>query len=485
MSQARQIFKNTAAMTVADLVNRAGSMLLSFLIARMLHASGLGIYSAAIAYYGLIAVASGMGAQDFLVREIARDRERTNRYVVHASVVALAVSSAVMAVFFLILPHLDYSTELASGTGVVILAIIPGTLNTIQNAVFVAHQRVEFVLYTRFVATLVNVILSVVLLASGEGVVSLLVAFVVVEYLVMFCFYFFISRYIARFRWEFHLAFARKLVWEMRVFAALSLLSALFAQPEVIILSLVSDEEQIGYYSAANKLVGFWYLVSQMYMANVYPVLSRSYYLAEEKFQIIQDKSIKYLLALSLPLTAGIVGAAAPATRLFYGPGFEAAVLPLQIMALNIPLAYVSAVLWRVLAARNRQDRVLWVRIVTLITRLGGGYLLAVWWGVLGAAISVPLNLLLNTLLLALYVRRSGIQIHFVALGWRFALAAAAMGVVAWVLGPQLNLWLLVLIAAAVYAGLVLLLKGFGDDDLALFRQVWQSQRARGQRGVL
>jgi O-antigen/teichoic acid export membrane protein len=485
MIQARQIFRNTAAMTLADLVTRGGSMLLCFLIARMLQADGLGIYSTAMAYYGLIAVASGMGAQDFLVREIARDPDETNRYVVHTSVVGLAVSSGVMAVFSLILPHLGYSAELASSTGVVILAIIPGTLNLIQKAVFVAHQRVEFVLYTRLLGTLVNVVLSVFLLARGYGVVSLLVAFVVVEYLVMFCFFLLISRYIARFRWQFEFSFARKLLWEMRVFAALSLLSALFARPEVIILSLVSDEEEIGYYSAASKLVGFWYLVSQIYMTNVYPVLSRSYRLAEARFQIIQDKSIKYLLAISLPLTAGMIGAAAPAIRLFYGPGFEAAVLPLQVMALSIPLAYVSAVLWRVLAARDRQDAVLWVRIITLGTRLGGGYLMARWWGVLGASLSVLVNMLLNTLLLAVHVRRSGIRLRFMALGWRFALAAMVMGVLVWAVAPQLSLWLLVLIAAVVYGGLVLVLKGFDAEDLALFREVWQPRKSHQQHGEL
>jgi O-antigen/teichoic acid export membrane protein len=199
----------------------------------------------------------------------------------------------------------------------------------------------------------------------------------------------------------------------------------------------------------------------------------------------MQDKSIKYLLAVSLPLTAGMASAAAPAIRLFYGPGFEAAVLPLQIMAFDIPLGYVSAVLWRVLAARNRQDAVLWVRIITLSTRLGGGYLMMRWWGVLGASISVLTNLVLNTLLLAVYIRRSGIRLRFLALGWRFALAATVMSVLAWVLGPQVHLWLLVLIAAVVYAGLVVLLKGFDADDLALFRQLWQPKAPQQQHGEL
>jgi O-antigen/teichoic acid export membrane protein len=474
VNQPRQIFKNTAAMAIADLVNRAGSMVLSVLIARMLQAGGLGVYSAAIAYYGLIAVASGMGAQDFLVREIARDRDRTNNYVVHASVVGAVVSAIVMAVFLTILPYIGYSVDLRSGMYVVILAIIPGTLNTIQHAVFVAHQRVEFVLYTRLVGTVVNVGLSLYLLLRGYGVVSLLIAFVVVEYVVMVCFFFFINRYIATLRWKFEFSFARKLVWEMRTFAALSILAALFAQPEVILLSLAQDEDQVGYYGAAIKLVGFWYFVSQMYMANVYPVLSRFYHLDGRKFQIIQDKSLKYLLAISLPLTAGIIAAAEPIIELFYGPGFESAVRPLQILAWNIPLAYVSAVLWRALAARNRQDSVLWVRIITLFTRLGGGYLLILWWGAVGAAIAAAANLLLNMLLLVFYIKREKIQLHFFRLGWRFTLAALGMGIVTWLLQHQLSLWALVPLAGAIYAILVLVLRGFSSDDFALIRQVWQ-----------
>jgi O-antigen/teichoic acid export membrane protein len=472
MNQPRQIFKNTAAMAMADLVTKAGNIMLSFLVARILQAGGLGIYSTAIAYYGLLAVASGMGAQDFLVREIARDRGKTNRYVIHASVMGTLAAVLAMVVFAGVLPHLGYSVELTSGVYVVILAIIPGTLNTIQYAVFIAHQRVEFVFYTRLVGTVINVGLSLYLLLHGYGIVSLLIAFVVVEYVVMFFLFFFINRHIVRLHWEFELASAGKLVWEMRTFAALSILAALFAQPEVILLSLVVTEEQIGYFSAAIKLVAIWYVISQMYMSNVYPILSRTYRLAEQQFQFLQDKSNKYLLAIALPLTVGLIAAAEPIVRLAYGPGFEAAVLPLQILALSIPSAYVGAVLWRVLAARNQQNSVLWVRIITLITRLGGGYLLILRWGVMGAAISTSANLLLNTLLLALYIRRDGIPLKIFQLSWRFMLAALVMGAVTWALRDQLVLWVLIPLAGIVYVLLVVLLKGFAADDITLFRQV-------------
>lgn len=478
ISQSRQIFKNTLALTVAFLFNKGGSFVLTLLISRAFHASGLGIYSAAIAYYDLIALAGGMGAKDFLVREIAKDTAQVNHYVIHAGVVATASSIVLMALFALLLPHLGYSAETMASLAVVILAIVPGALHTIQDAVFIAHQRVAFITYTRFVTTAFQLGLSVYLMAQGHGITSLVAVFVATEYLVVISYFYLINRYIAPLRWVFQIRSALKLAWEMRTFTALSLLASLFVKPEVIILSLFYDEAQVGYYSAAIRLVSFWYFVSQMYMTNVYPVLSRSYHLDDQSFQVIMDKSIKYLLAISLPLAAGIVAAAGPIIELLYGPGFETAAPLLQILAWNIPLAFVSAVLWRALAARDRQNAVLSAQVVTLFTRLGGGVLLISWLSSLGAAIIAPVNLLLNTLLLGLATRREGIRPRFVQIGWRFALAATAMGGLTWVLGPQFHLGIVVIVAAIAYAALIVLLRAFSPDDIALFRQIWRPQRA-------
>ncbi|MBN1449859.1 MAG: flippase [Anaerolineales bacterium] len=474
MNVPRQIFKNTVALSIADLVTRAGSMVLAFIISRVLHVSGLGIYSTAMAYYSLLSVASVMGAKDFLVREIAKEPSRTNQYVIHAGMIGTVASVAIMVIFWLVLPLLGYSAELAQAMLVTVIAIVPGTLTIVQDAVFVAHQRVEFVMYTRFVITCLNVGLGVYLLTHGYGVVNLLAVFVALEYLMMACLFIFINRYITRLHWEFKFSIVKNLIWEMKTFTALSLLAALISQPEIIILSLTQDEAKVGYFSAATKLVGFWYFISHIYMTNVYPVLSRSYYHADQKFQIIQDKSIKYLLAISLPLTAGTIAAAGPILHLFYGPGFEESILPLQILAWSIMPAFVNAVLWRVLAARNQQASVLWTQIVTLFTRLGGGYLLMVWLATIGAAISVPANMMLSTLIFAYFIQRSGCKVHLLRLSWRFALAALGMGVLAWFLSQSLSLWVIIPISALIYAGLALMLKAFSQDDIALFRQIWR-----------
>jgi O-antigen/teichoic acid export membrane protein len=479
MNQPRQIFKNTLAQTIAKLIGKGSGIIIAFVMARTLHATGIGIYATTLGYFGLLDTATNMGATTFLIREIAKEPSKTSRYVVHFSVVGGLFAAIGLVLFWAILPHLGYSTELVTSLYIITPAIIPGTLNAVQYSVFVAHQRVEFVTYTTFLLTVPTTALTVALLIFGYGVVSLIVTFVVLQYLITIVRFFFINRYIAPLHWEFEFSFALKLIREIKTFAALSILGGLLSQPEIIILSLVASEAQVGFYSAALKVIGIWQFLPQIYMTNVYPVLSRSFHLGDDKFEVIQDKSIKYLLAISLPLAVGIAATARPIVKLLYGPGFAASVLPLQIMAWAIPINFLSAVLWRALAARNRQRSVLWAQITTIFTRLGGGFALSASLASLGASISTVANLLLNSLLLAYYIGRGGGRVRFFRLGWRFILAALAMGVLTFLFSGQLQLWFLVPLAGAIYAVLVFLLRAFSPDDFALFRQIWRPKAAR------
>jgi O-antigen/teichoic acid export membrane protein len=479
MNQPQRIFKNTVAQTIANLTNRASSILITFVMARTLHATGVGIYATVLGYFGLIDEATNMGATTFLIREIAKEPSKTNRYVVHFSVLGGAFAAIVLFLFWALVPHLGYSGELALCLYIIAPAIVPGTLNAVQYSVFVAHQRVEFVTYTTLMLATFTIGVNLYLLIAGYGVVSLVVMFVVIEYLITIVYFYFINRYIAALHWEFEFRFAIKLLRDIKTFAALSVLGGVLAQPEVIILSLVASEAQVGFYSAALKVVGLWQFIPQIYMTNVYPVLSRSHHLNDQKFDIIQDKSIKYLLAISLPLAAGITVTAAPIVKLLYGPDFESAVLPLQIMAWNIPLIFLSAVLWRALAARDQQRSVLWARIVTLFTRLGSGFALSALFASLGASISTMANLLLNTLLFLFYIERGGARLRLFQLGWRFVLAAVAMGILTSLFGQQLQLVFAVPLAGAIYVAFIFLLKAFSPDDFALFRQIWRPKTTR------
>jgi O-antigen/teichoic acid export membrane protein len=472
MNQARQIFKNTAVLGAARLIDRAGNIILAFFVARILHAPGLGDYATALVIHELVTLSSQMGSSNLLIREIGKSHENTNRYFVHLTVMTAGLAALGMILFAVALPHLGFSSTITDVLRVVLFAFIPGTLIALEESVFVAHQRTEFVTYTTSIAAALNIAVSLFLLLTGNGVVSLVVAFVVTQWTVMFCELFFIQRYIVPLRWELDLKFARSLAGEIKTFAAISIVAAFFSRPEVIILSLVSTEAQIGFYSAALKIVGVLQYIPQIYMTNVFPVLARAYHLADRRTLDIQNQSIKYLLAISLPMTVGLIVAAEPLINLLYGPGFEPSVIALRVLAFYVPLTALFAVLWRVLVARHEQDSVLRVMILVTFGELVGGYFLISGWDSLGAAVISTVISLFSVILLTLSMKQDRIQLLYFRLGWRFALAAVGMGLVLIPLRGALGLWGLLTLGVISYLIFVILLRAFSREDLDLFRTV-------------
>jgi O-antigen/teichoic acid export membrane protein len=470
MGEARAILKNTGLLAGARIIERLSSLVLTFFIARKLGAGGLGVYSAAIAYYIIVAGAGELGVTNLLVREIAKDRSKTNTYLVHLSVLAVAASAVVVGPLVFILEEFGSGHQLVSAISIVLIAVCPGIVNAIQEGVFVAHQRVELQTYTTLVASLATVGISVALLEHGAGLLSLVTTFVVVEYLVTICYFVLTNLYVERLHWQFRWTTAVELVKEVKEFTAISILGAIFSRPEVVLLSMFATAEQVGYYSAALKVIDVWYFLPQTLMVNVFPVLSRAYERGLERVQALQDTVVKYVLACVLPLCVGTAASAGPLVRLLYGDDFGRSVLLLRLLSFNLIVYTLHSLFWRVLAARGEQGLVLRVQLFTTFARVGSGYGLIEAFGALGAAIAMPASLLFHTLLLGFYVRRDGTRIRGIWLAWRFAAAAACMGVAAWFAAERLDLLFVVPAGVGVYVGLALLFGAVSPHDYARLR---------------
>jgi O-antigen/teichoic acid export membrane protein len=481
VSQANAVFRNTAVLATARIIERLSGLVLAFSISRHLGASGLGAYTTAITYFGLIAVAGSSGAQNLIIREIARDRERTSRYVVHASVLALGLSAVLMGAAWLVIPHLGYSAELRDSLMVIVLAVAPGTLNTIQEAVFIAYQRTHFETVTTLVSSSLLIATSVMLLKTGHGVVPLVVTFVAIEYAVTTVYFVIINRLIVRLRLSFQWRVATEVLHEIKAFAGSSLIAGLFARPEIIVLSLVADTAQVGYYGAALKIADIVQFIPEVYMVNVYPLLSRSFDGAAANARQIRDYATKHLLAFALPVATGIAAAAEPLIRAFYGDSFDQSVVLLRILAVTVPLYALNSVLWRVLAARGEQSKVLRVQLTTIPIRLTAGVALISAFEALGAAIVTPAALAMHGVLLARYVRRDGSSLGLIRLGWKLAVAASIAGGAVFALSGRLPLLALVACGTVVYVGVVILVKPFTHEELLALRRSlpWASRTTR------
>jgi O-antigen/teichoic acid export membrane protein len=468
---ANRIFKNTLALSIASAGQLVGNIILFFYLSRLLQAEGLGIYATVMAVFQTATLGCGIGLNTFLTRELPRNLAQTNRYLIQSGLISLASALLLIAGLYLLIPHLGYLPQTQMGLYIIALALIPESLNIVLYATFISHQKAEFITATSVVVILGRISVSLLALYLGFGVISLIVVYAAFSYLSLLMYLFFLRRHILAPQWEFSRQFLWRMLRDLKVFAALAVLNGLFSQSEVLILSLMGGETQVGYYSAALKLVSIWAMLPTAYMTATFPVLSATFQESRPAAVDIQNRSLKYLMALAFPLAVGMTVTAGVIIPLIYGPGFQESIEVLRILAWYLPLIFCNMVLWRVLIVRGEQRTVFQVQFVTEILQV----LLAVWLipalGCNGAAWAVLGGNLAYALLSIYYVRRDNTPLPLVQLCWRFVLASFVMGLFTWLCVPWLSLLILVPAAAIVYLALVWMLHAFSSDDIALFRQ--------------
>ena len=88
MNQTRTILKNSAALGLSGIIEKASTVYLSICVARELGAGSLGVYSLVTMYYGLLFLVVELRSTTYLVREIAKDHSQTSKFVVHTAIIS-------------------------------------------------------------------------------------------------------------------------------------------------------------------------------------------------------------------------------------------------------------------------------------------------------------------------------------------------------------------------------------------------------------
>jgi O-antigen/teichoic acid export membrane protein len=345
-------------------------------------------------------------------------------------------------------------------------------MNIVLFTMFISHQKAKFISFTSLVVILGRIFISLLALYLGFGVISLIIVYAGFSYLSLLLNFIFLKRFIISPRWEFNFPFLTKMVLELKYFAGTTILNMLFSQSEVIVLSLIGGETQVGFYSAALKLVTVWAMLPNSYATAIFPVLSSTYHESRSRAVDLQNKSLKYLMALAFPLAVGICLTASLIIPLFYGPGFEGSIFTLQLLAWYLPLAFCNMILYRMLYVRGEQHNVFRIQFTSEIIQVISAVVLIPIYDWNGAAVALFIGNFSYSVLSIFFVVQDKSHLPLLQISWRFVLASTLMGVFVWICKPVLNLFFLIAGAVVIYLALLLILRAFSNEDLLLFKRL-------------
>ncbi len=440
-STVQRIAKNSLAPIALTLFNRAIDLAFAALMLRILGPANAGDYAYAIAVFMWFEILANFGLDAYLTREVARHRDRANRYFFNTTALRLAVMllGAPLLVGFVLLRQTVIAdlTSPAATQAIVALALLyagllPGSLAKGLTSLFYAYEKAEYPAALTTVSTLINRGLGVVALLAGWGIVGLAGVSVVVNFITLGILGFLAMRLFFRPAWTPSRALQREMVTESWPLMANHLLATLFYKVDVVLLEAMQGSFILGLYSTGYKLLDMLMVIPSMFTLAVFPILSRQAQEDREGFRRFYRLGVKLLVTLVFPAAFLSTLAAREMVLVLGGPEFlPGAMISLQLMAWSMPVGWINSLTQYVLIALDEQ------RYLTRAYLIGFGFSLAanlIFIPRYGFRASAIIHLFSEVALFVPFTLR--LQRRMGPIGWREvvgkpALATLAMGGVA------------------------------------------------------
>ena len=161
-----------------------------------------------------------------------------------------------------------------------------------------------------------------------------------------------VSKKIAKCSLEFDLHFIKLTLKEALPFAMMNIFIVVYFRIDTVMIAILRNDLELGWYSAAYRLLEGMILIPNMIMAPIYPVFSRLFISSIDSLMLLYKYVLKIMTIISLPITIVAMFLSEEIIRTFYGTAFANSTYALLILIWAIPFILSYVRLWST-TARN------------------------------------------------------------------------------------------------------------------------------------
>ncbi len=481
-AQPRRVARNTSFLTISQIINYGEGFVYVILLARYLGPQGLGVWNFAVALIAVFSILANFGLTTITTREVARDTSKASKYAANLIPIGLLFALLTTSLIVVFVNALGYSQQTIYVVYILAIGMIVNAVAGLLFAIFQAFERLEF-------QAVVLVIGSVVQLCGAVIAIQLhlnLVAFALVSlvssgaglaYAYVIC----IRRFFVP-HLEADFTFWKRVLIEAWPMAAVAISVIIYFRIDVIMISFIQGTTAVGFYSVAYSLSEASLVVPSMFIASIFPIISRLYQASNTSFRDTCALSMRYLLYLALPIAFLVTLWAKPIVPLLYGAGFAPSVLALQILIWAAAIMYVSMVSGNAFVAANLQRLYMRLTLSMIAVNVSLNLFLIPTYGYVGASFATVVTEAFGLAAGLIILGRHGydFRLRRTSLPPLFGLSVI-LAISALMYFGDFPLALITVIDLAVYA-LILYKFGINEYDKQLILSVLPLRRTESER---
>ncbi len=395
----QRIAVGTLARSIGEVIGKLASLVIYVAIARELGDALFGDFIFGMSLSLTLLMLAGLGMQELLAREVARDRRRLGDLLWNVVVIKTLMLFLVLGIVAVVVVFKDYPVE--TGAAILVVGVATGLeyqLNTFY-AVFQGVEQNHHVATSLLVNRISTAAMGLGVLAAGGGLLAVAVAFALGSAFGLLTAYVLMRRYVARPRYVIDPTQWRQLIRVGFPLGLMSILNSTILRLSVVVLGFAAASSAIGEYGAAFRLIEATMFVSWAFGGAIQPWFAR--HTGDGPISLARGYEIamKTMIGLLLPPALVCVAFAEPLIDVLYGSDYANAVTPLQLLAVMTVLYGLNALAMTVLNGRDRPQDFTRPAVFVLVLDLVLSVLLVSLFEADGAAISLVVSSALLVLL--------------------------------------------------------------------------------------
>ena len=449
---------NMVSLVTSDVVNRAATFVLYALVARHLGALEFGQMCLALTLVFVFRVLAVAGLRNLVTRELAKDNRKTDQYLVNGSAVVAACSLLSIVILLLFVRLMNYATGTASIILLLSLGLLPYSLSAICEAVFQAREKMHYIACANVPVNIAKAGLAFLILQQGYGLYHLVILVLACHVVTVGIEWGLMLRHIARPRVRIDPRFCLAMTRSTSTFLGITGITAIMASLNIVLLSKLASETQVGLYNAVTQLTMPAVLLYDNIVLSVFPMMCKRFDRSLHSLKRISEYLLELLLGIALPMVVGLLVLADSAFLLLYGDEqFLLASGALRIVVWTLILNAFTQVLGRALVASMREKVTLRIVAIDALVNLVLGLILIGQFGLVGAAVTALLTKTVDFFQHYVPVSRLLGKIPLGRLVWKPVVASTCMAVYL-ALERDQGVILTTVSACVLYAGILLAL---------------------------
>jgi len=440
--------------------------------ARYLGAAGFGILSFALAFTGIFGVFSDLGLSTLTVREVARDKTLASKYLGNITVMKIILVIITFGLIALTINLLGYPEQTIKVVYLVALSVIFGAFSNMFNSIFQAYEKMEYVSVGRILSSALMLAGALFAISYGFDVVGFASIYFIVSAIVLGYSFVVCAWKFAKPKMEVDWSFWKRSIKEAWPMGGMAILIMIYFRIDTVMLSLMKGDTAVGLYSAAYRLSEISTVIPSMFMASVFPVLSRYHKDSMSSFTSTYGKSVKYLLYLALPMALTVTLLSRTIVNLVYGSEFSGSVIALQILIWAAAIMYVTMVQGTTIVTADRQMFSFKVCAVTAVLNVILNLIMIPKYSYIGASATTVATEAFGLFVGIFFLNRWGYKLNLTDICLPSFLGLCMAAVVSIILTNMgINTFVISILAIVIY-GVIVYKMGIDEEDKQLIRDI-------------